>query len=156
LRNDATHAEASLAFEIGIRKKAGACHLLGQSCNFSSDCFVLQMDRYEEYPKMRELIQRKDDLVAQKATPPYYLNVNNFFTLCKPNDGKALTCHFGFSSTIPSLPQKHTFWHQGIVTCCSFDFMATCLKLQGDIIASLVSPKVCHELQTRAEATCEI
>ncbi len=35
-----------------------------------------QMDRYEEYPKMRELIQRKDDLVAQKATPPYYLNVS--------------------------------------------------------------------------------
>ena len=36
----------------------------------------LQVDRYEEYPKMRELIQRKDDLVAQRATPPYYLNVN--------------------------------------------------------------------------------
>ena len=36
----------------------------------------LQVDRYEEYPKMRELIQRKDDLVAQRATPPYYLNVS--------------------------------------------------------------------------------
>ena len=34
-----------------------------------------QMDRYEEYPKMRELIQRKDDLVAQRATPPYFLKV---------------------------------------------------------------------------------
>lgn len=36
----------------------------------------VQVDRYEEYPKMRELIQRKDDLVAQRATPPYYLNVS--------------------------------------------------------------------------------
>lgn len=36
----------------------------------------IQVDRYEEYPKMRELIQRKDDLVAQRATPPYYLNVS--------------------------------------------------------------------------------
>ena len=34
-----------------------------------------QLDRYEEYPKMRELIQRKDDLVAQRATPPYFLKV---------------------------------------------------------------------------------
>ncbi|KAK9918982.1 hypothetical protein WJX75_008465 [Coccomyxa subellipsoidea] len=42
--------------------------------NFLRDVHL--MDRYEEYPKMRELIQRKDDLVAQKATPPYYLNAD--------------------------------------------------------------------------------
>lgn len=43
---------------------------------------------------MRELIQRKDDLVAQKATPPYYLNVNNFVALCIDSDEKALNLSF--------------------------------------------------------------
>ncbi|CAL8465627.1 g5163 [Coccomyxa elongata] len=42
--------------------------------NFLRDVHLV--DRYEEYPKMRELIQRKDDLVAQRATPPYYLNAD--------------------------------------------------------------------------------
>lgn len=37
----------------------------------------LQVDRYEEYPKMRELIQRKDSLVAQRATPPYFIQVGS-------------------------------------------------------------------------------
>lgn len=30
-------------------------------------------DRFEEYPKLRELIKLKDDLIAQTATPPMYL-----------------------------------------------------------------------------------
>ena len=34
-----------------------------------------QVDRYEEYPKMRELIHRKDSLVAQRATPAYFMQV---------------------------------------------------------------------------------
>ena len=36
-----------------------------------------QVDRYEEYPKMRELIQRKDSLVAQRATPPYFIQAGS-------------------------------------------------------------------------------
>ena len=32
-----------------------------------------QSDRFGEYPKMRELVVRKDQLVAQRATPPFYL-----------------------------------------------------------------------------------
>ena len=31
--------------------------------------------RYEEYPKLKELIQRKDDHVMRNATPPFYLKV---------------------------------------------------------------------------------
>ena len=45
----------------------------------------MQVDRYEEYPKMRELTQRKDDLVAKRATPPYYLNVSCFLFGKKPS-----------------------------------------------------------------------
>ncbi|ERL88796.1 N6-adenosine-methyltransferase non-catalytic subunit [Dendroctonus ponderosae] len=30
-------------------------------------------DRFEEYPKLRELIRLKDELIAQTATPPMYL-----------------------------------------------------------------------------------
>lgn len=39
-------------------------------------CMCMQTDRYEEYPKLRELIQRKDDLAEARATPPYYLKVS--------------------------------------------------------------------------------
>lgn len=38
----------------------------------------MQVDRYEEYPKMRELIHRKDSLVAQRATPAYFMQVIPF------------------------------------------------------------------------------
>jgi hypothetical protein len=37
----------------------------------------VQTDRYEEYPKLKELVQRKDELVSVRATPPYYLKVNS-------------------------------------------------------------------------------
>ncbi|XP_076034336.1 methyltransferase like 14 isoform X2 [Oratosquilla oratoria] len=33
-------------------------------------------DRFEEYPKLRELIRLKDDLISQTATPPMYLNAD--------------------------------------------------------------------------------
>ncbi|KAK3911779.1 N6-adenosine-methyltransferase non-catalytic subunit [Frankliniella fusca] len=33
-------------------------------------------DRFEEYPKLRELIKLKDDLIQQTATPPMYLKCN--------------------------------------------------------------------------------
>lgn len=36
----------------------------------------MQVDRYEEYPKMSELIKKKDDMAAQRATPPYYIKVS--------------------------------------------------------------------------------
>ncbi|XP_050532862.1 N6-adenosine-methyltransferase non-catalytic subunit isoform X1 [Daktulosphaira vitifoliae] len=37
-------------------------------------------DRFEEYPKLRELIRLKDELIQQTATPPMFLkcNLNNF------------------------------------------------------------------------------
>lgn len=42
----------------------------------SAHTHYVQVDRYEEYPKMRELIQRKDSLVAQRATPAFFMQVN--------------------------------------------------------------------------------
>ncbi|XP_063243345.1 N6-adenosine-methyltransferase non-catalytic subunit [Bacillus rossius redtenbacheri] len=33
-------------------------------------------DRFEEYPKLRELIKLKDDLIAKTATPPMYLKAD--------------------------------------------------------------------------------
>lgn len=33
-------------------------------------------DRFEEYPKLRELIRLKDELIAENATPPMYLQAN--------------------------------------------------------------------------------
>nr|CAG4648685.1 EOG090X07CF [Polyphemus pediculus] len=37
-------------------------------------------DRFEEYPKLKELIRLKDDIIAQTASPPMYLkcDLNNF------------------------------------------------------------------------------
>lgn len=51
-----------------------------------------QSDRFEEYPKMRELVMRKDQLVAQRATPPFYLNVR---TCCADTGSSNRTkkCH---------------------------------------------------------------
>lgn len=39
-------------------------------------CMLLQTDRYEEYPKLKELVLRKDELIAARATPPYYLKAS--------------------------------------------------------------------------------
>lgn len=33
-------------------------------------------DRFEEYPKLRELIRLKDELIAKTATPPMYLQAD--------------------------------------------------------------------------------
>lgn len=33
-------------------------------------------DRFEEYPKLRELIRLKDELIGEKATPPMYLQAD--------------------------------------------------------------------------------
>ena len=37
-------------------------------------------DRFEEYPKLKELIKLKDELIAQTATPPMYLKCDLFQT----------------------------------------------------------------------------
>ena len=38
---------------------------------------AVQQGRYEEYPKLKELIARKEALVSAHATPPYYLKVTS-------------------------------------------------------------------------------
>lgn len=35
-----------------------------------TEACLLQSDHYEEYPKLKELVMRKDELVAMRATPP--------------------------------------------------------------------------------------
>lgn len=39
-------------------------------------CFgPVQTDRYAEYPKLKELVERKDGLIAARATAPTFLKV---------------------------------------------------------------------------------
>ena len=39
-------------------------------------CFcAVQTDRYAEYPKLKELVERKDGLIAARATAPTFLKV---------------------------------------------------------------------------------
>ena len=41
-----------------------------------SKCFcAVQTDRYAEYPKLKELVERKDGLIAARATAPTFLKV---------------------------------------------------------------------------------
>ena len=37
------------------------------------------MDRYSEYPKLKTLVERKDGLIASRATPPAFLQVFHVF-----------------------------------------------------------------------------
>lgn len=57
-------------------------------------------DRFEEYPKLRELIKLKDDLIAQTATPPMYLKCDlmNY-------DLKNLNCKFDVILIEPPLEE---------------------------------------------------
>ena len=42
----------------------------------------LQTDRYAEYPKLKELVERKDGLIAARATPPFFLKVAQLSVTC--------------------------------------------------------------------------
>ena len=45
--------------------------------------------RFEEYPKLQELIRLKDDLISETAHPPMYLKVD-----LESYDLKQLNCKF--------------------------------------------------------------
>lgn len=45
-------------------------------------------DRFEEYPKLRELIKLKDDLIVETATPPMYLKTDLLSYNLKELNGK--------------------------------------------------------------------
>ena len=57
-------------------------------------CFrVVQTDRYAEYPKLKELVERKDGLIAARATAPTFLKVLVLSTLLPPPSvGTFTTC----------------------------------------------------------------
>lgn len=68
-------------------------------------------DRFEEYPKLRELIKLKDELIAITATPPMYLKcdlkvcyLNIFFI--EPNAAFTLDRQvtFAYLSKVESYP----------------------------------------------------
>lgn len=42
----------------------------------------LQTDRYAEYPKLKELVERKDSMAKHHATPPMFLQVSPHQETC--------------------------------------------------------------------------
>lgn len=71
-------------------------------------------DRFEEYPKLKELIRLKDELIAQTATPPMYLKCD----LRQPGQLKTLNSKFDVILIDPPLEEyqrtqgvtKTKFW----------------------------------------------
>lgn len=71
-------------------------------------------DRFEEYPKLKELIKLKDELIAQTATPPMYLKCD----LRQPGQLRQLDCKFDVILVEPPLEEyqrtqgvtKTKFW----------------------------------------------
>ncbi|RWS13188.1 Methyltransferase-like protein 14, partial [Dinothrombium tinctorium] len=57
-------------------------------------------DRFEEYPKLKELIKLKDELIASTATPPMYLKTN-----FKDFDFRDLRCKFDVILVEPPLEE---------------------------------------------------
>jgi hypothetical protein len=57
-------------------------------------------DRFEEYPKLRELIKLKDDLISETATPPMYLKTDLF-----THNLKDLNCKFDVILIEPPLEE---------------------------------------------------
>ncbi|KAL1497194.1 hypothetical protein ABEB36_008191 [Hypothenemus hampei] len=57
-------------------------------------------DRFEEYPKLRELIRLKDELIAQTASPPMYLKCD-----LSSYDLKNLNCKFDVILIEPPLEE---------------------------------------------------
>lgn len=71
-------------------------------------------DRFEEYPKLKELIKLKDELIARTATPPMYLKCD----LRQPGQLRQLDCKFDVILIDPPLEEyqrtqgvtKTKFW----------------------------------------------
>lgn len=53
---------------------------------------LLQTDRYAEYPKLKELVERKDGLIAARATPPFFLKVGLLHCLRQHGTTQHLHC----------------------------------------------------------------
>ncbi|GFR57420.1 N6-adenosine-methyltransferase subunit METTL14 [Elysia marginata] len=62
-------------------------------------------NRFEEYPKLRELIKLKDDLISDTSTPPMYLQAD-----LEVFDLQDLKCKFDIESLdIPSIAAQRSF-----------------------------------------------
>lgn len=80
----ATHMSAAYKPNIMCHwhPRSKVCLLLCRHC-----CCAVQTDRYAEYPKLKELVERKDALIAARATPPTFLKVRMLFStaVCPPS-----------------------------------------------------------------------
>lgn len=78
---------------------------------------LLQTDRYEEYPKLKELVMRKDALAAARATPPYYLKARP--RSCCMASIKSRHGSWFVSHRANEMPCHATFCLVGSVSVCS-------------------------------------
>ncbi|KAK2106627.1 N6-adenosine-methyltransferase subunit mettl14 [Saguinus oedipus] len=99
-----------------------------RSQNFIRD--VGLADRFEEYPKLRELIRLKDELIAKSNTPPMYLQAD-----IEAFDIRKLTPKFDMILLEP--PLEEYYRETGITAnekCWTWDDI---MKLEIDEIAAL-------------------
>lgn len=82
-------------------------------------------DRFEEYPKLRELIKLKDDLIAETATPPMYLKTD----LLSYNL-KELNCKFDVILIEPPLEEYQRTCGVTNVQLWNWDQVSLSLKLK--------------------------
>ncbi|KAJ8339764.1 hypothetical protein SKAU_G00343970 [Synaphobranchus kaupii] len=89
-------------------------------------------DRFEEYPKLRELIRLKDELISTTNTPPMYLQADpeNF-------DLRELTCKFDVILLEP--PLEEYYRESGIIANEKFWTWDDIMKLEIEEISALRS-----------------
>ncbi|XP_027030205.1 N6-adenosine-methyltransferase non-catalytic subunit [Tachysurus fulvidraco] len=89
-------------------------------------------DRFEEYPKLRELIRLKDELISTTNTPPMYLQADpeNF-------DLRDLKCKFDVILLEP--PLEEYYRESGIIASERFWTWDDIMKLEIDEISALRS-----------------
>ncbi|XP_071527254.1 N(6)-adenosine-methyltransferase non-catalytic subunit METTL14 isoform X2 [Panulirus ornatus] len=86
-------------------------------------------DRFEEYPKLRELIKLKDDLIAATATPPMYLQAD-----LQTYDLRELPIEFDVILVEPPLEE---YQHTGVSNVQFWDWQ----KIMDLDIAQVAAPR---------------
>ncbi|KAG9509577.1 N6-adenosine-methyltransferase non-catalytic subunit [Fragariocoptes setiger] len=86
-------------------------------------------DRFEEYPKLKELIRLKDELIARTATPPMYLKCD-----LRQFDFRELECKFDVILIEPPLEEYQRT--QGRVTNTDFWSWDEIMKLRIEEVAA--------------------
>ncbi len=102
-----------VAVFIRLLKKAAcaACKPYTCTCRGTLDCCV-QTDRYAEYPKLKELVERKDGLIAARATTPTFLKVRfQLPPMCKYFSSSCQLLFIASQLIVDTLqPSGYHFW----------------------------------------------